>query len=112
MRIEALETYIGKLDEVIGQYNDILSASKTPTIIIDRIIDADGKGIEFDLKNELYLGEGNIFGLRVSETDTQKLMMAVLRNPVLLNEGVSTYLPRIMFLMMPNRCSCLSTVER
>lgn len=145
MRIEALETYIGKLDEVIGQYNDILSASKTPTIIIDRIIDADGKGIEFDLKNELSLGdelnkelqdaflildkefnnlgitqdkihklpvkmrtdlgfnlgEGNIFGLRVSETDTQKLMMAVLRNPVLLNEGVSTYLPRIMFLMMP-----------
>lgn len=145
MRIEALETYTGKLDELIDQYNDILSATKTPNTIIDRLVKAHEIGSEFDLKNELSLGdelntelqnaflildkefnnlgitqdeihklpvemktdlgfslgEGNIFGLRVSETDTQKLMMAVLRNPVLLNEGISTYLPRIMFLMMP-----------
>jgi len=145
IRVEALETYIGKVGDVIDHYNDILSAAKTPTTIIDRIIDADEKGIEFDLTNEFSrndeintglqkalftieedlknlgitpekihklpvkmkndlsfsLGESNINGLTLSEADTQKLMMAVLRNPVLLNEGISTYLPRIMFLMMP-----------
>lgn len=145
MRIEALEAYIGKLDDVIDQYNDILSASKTPTIIIDRIIDADGKGIEFDLTTELSrddeintdlqkalltieedlkrlriapekihklpikmknnlsfsLSESNVNGLKFSAPDTQKIVMTILRNPILLNEGFSKYLPRIMFLMMP-----------
>ena len=145
LRVEALERYRVKVDDLIDNYNDILSATKTPNTIIDKLVKADEIGTEFDLRNELSfgealntdlenaflilekefnnfgigrdkihklpvkmktdlgfsLGEGNIFGLSVSETDTQKVMMAVLRNPVLLNEGISTYLPRIMFLMMP-----------
>jgi len=145
LRVEALETYSDTVHDLIDQYNDILSATKIPNTIIDRLVKADKIGTEFDLSNELSLidelntelldkflivekelnslgirrdqihklpvkmktdlgfslGEGNIFGLTVSEADTQKLMMAILRNPVLLNEGISTYLPRIMFLMMP-----------
>jgi hypothetical protein len=144
-RNQALVTYKNKFDDLIDQYNDILSATQTPHTIIDRLFEADQKGTELDLSNELplgddsntglqekllilekefnnlgigrdkihelpvkmktdlgvSLGEGNIFGLTVSETDTQKLVMTILRNPVLLNEGISTYLPRIMFLMMP-----------
>jgi len=141
----ALETYRLKVAEIIDQYNDILSATKIPSTIIDRLIKADEIGTKLDLSHELLpdndsntdlqdkllilekelnnlglgrdkihklpvemktdlgmsLGEGNIFGLTVSETDTQKLMMSILRNPGLLNEGISKYLPRIMFLMMP-----------
>lgn len=145
LRNGALETYRQKVGEFINQYNDILSTTKTPNTIIDRLVRAEEIGTELDLSHELSprdelsedlqdklltlekelnnlgigrdeihklpvkmktdlgfdLGEGNVFGLSISETDTQKLMMGVLRNPVLLNEGISTYLPRIMFLMMP-----------
>ena len=33
--------------------------------------------------------------------DIQSIIVQFLRNPALLNEGISQYLPRIMFLMMP-----------
>ena len=42
-----------------------------------------------------------IGGVEISETDFKSLSIEILRNPALLNEGISRYLPRIMFLMMP-----------
>ncbi|MEP3655088.1 MAG: DUF3667 domain-containing protein [Litorimonas sp.] len=47
------------------------------------------------------LGAGSVNGVKFSETDIQELSVKVLKNPALLNEGISKYLPRIMFLMMP-----------
>ena len=47
------------------------------------------------------LGTGSVIGMKLSETDLQKIFVKFLRNPALLNEGISRYLPRIMFLMMP-----------
>ncbi len=49
----------------------------------------------------LELGTGQINGVTLSETDVQNLAKEILRNPALLNDGLSKYLPRIMFLMMP-----------
>ena len=47
------------------------------------------------------LGQGQVNGVRFSQTDMQDLANQVLRNPAMLNDGLSKYLPRIMFLMMP-----------
>lgn len=52
-------------------------------------------GFNFDI------GQGQINGVKLSKNDVQNLTEEILRNPALLNEGVSKYLPRIMFLMMP-----------
>ncbi len=46
-------------------------------------------------------GSGMVNGVEMSTTDVQDVTLEILRNPALLNEGVSRYLPRIMFLMMP-----------
>ena len=50
---------------------------------------------------ELDFGEGQINGVKVSNSDAHNLAEQVLRNPAILNESLSKYLPRIMFLMMP-----------
>jgi len=47
------------------------------------------------------IGTASINGIDLSETDIQNLSVKVLKNPALLNDGISKYLPRIMFLMMP-----------
>lgn len=47
------------------------------------------------------LGEGQVNGLTLTRQDVQRLFVQVLKNPALLNDGISRYLPRIMFLMMP-----------
>ena len=49
----------------------------------------------------LDIGEGSISGVKLSRADTLNLGEEILKNPVILNEGISKYLPRIMFLMMP-----------
>ena len=56
-----------------------------------------------EVKNNLSisLGTGQIGSLKLSETDIQKFTTEILRNPAPLNEGISRYLPRFMFLMMP-----------
>jgi len=43
----------------------------------------------------------NIFGEYNSEVDIRKLLIQILENPALMNDGISRYLPRIMFLLMP-----------
>jgi len=50
---------------------------------------------------ELDLGRGTIYAVELSETDLRDLVVQILQNPAILNEGFSRYLPRIMFLMMP-----------
>ena len=59
--------------------------------------------LPIELKNgfTLNLGSGSMNGVQFSETDVQKVTVQILKNPALLNEGISRYLPRIMFLMMP-----------
>lgn len=52
-------------------------------------------GFTFDI------GSGSMNGVELSRTDMQKVLVEILRNPALLNDGISRYLPRIMFLMMP-----------
>lgn len=47
------------------------------------------------------LFKGTVNGIPFSVTDAQKRWVEILRNPALMNEGISRYLPRIMFLMMP-----------
>lgn len=49
----------------------------------------------------LGIGNASIYGMTLSLQDLQKLSVDVLKNPALLNDGISKYLPRIMFLMMP-----------
>jgi hypothetical protein len=47
------------------------------------------------------MGAGTMNGVSLSQTEVKRVFVQVLRNPAVLNEGVSKYLPRIMFLMMP-----------
>ncbi len=147
LRSEALENYAEKVDDAIDRYNTLLFATKNPTTIGTRIVEAEAKNEPVNILDELHfsdiqevrnlsnealtfidndlkklglnrssvhalplkldngysfsLGQGNINGVQFSETDMQQLMVEVLRNPALLNEGISKYLPRIMFLMMP-----------
>ena len=49
----------------------------------------------------LNIGEGQVLGVQLSQNEVQNLAEAFFRNPALLNDGLSKYLPRIMFLMMP-----------
>lgn len=57
--------------------------------------------LELSDGNGFSLGQANINGIQFSETDIQQLTVKVLQNPALLNDGISKYLPRIMFMMMP-----------
>ena len=59
--------------------------------------------LPIEIENGLTLGVGQatLVGVELSETDIRDLGVKVLRNPAILNEGISRYLPRIMFLMMP-----------
>lgn len=56
-----------------------------------------------EIKNgfNLELGQSTVNGVEFTETDLRALGVQVLRNPAVLNQGISRYLPRIMFLMMP-----------
>jgi len=47
------------------------------------------------------LGESQINGVKLTQTNVREMAEEVLRKPALLNDGLSKYLPRIMFLMMP-----------
>ncbi len=47
------------------------------------------------------INAANMNGVSVSKSDVQRVFMQILKNPAVLNEGVSKYLPRLMFLMMP-----------
>ena len=67
-----------------------LSRSDIHSLPLETVI-----GFELDSDN------GNIIGQLLSETDLQNLALQTLRNPAILNDGISRYLPRIMFLMMP-----------
>lgn len=144
---EATENYKDKVEDVIDRYNLLLIASKNPTTIASRIVDAEEDNRPFDLLSQLLLSENEdvnqisrealraievdleklglslssvhdlpivlentysfdlgttqVNGMELSEVDFQKLSVEILKNPALLNEGISTYLPRIMFLMMP-----------
>ncbi len=146
-RNRALSSYSDNVENALSVYNDILSLTRNPETIGDRIIKAHEQGKQLDLFNELHpsvnengkaatrdsleildqrlsnlgltrasfnilptnieqglsinLGEGQIGDLNLSQVDIQRISVQVLRNPALLNEGISRYLPRIMFLMMP-----------
>ena len=52
-------------------------------------------GFAFDISNAMLMGQP------LAETEIRTLGMEILQNPAVLNEGISRYLPRIMFLMMP-----------
>ncbi len=147
LRELALETYAEDLENVIESYNELLSATKSPNTIIDRILQAEEADEALNLAVELSLtenkklqqtadksvasietalelfgltradihklpvetrtgidlgiGHGSVSGIELSQTDIQKLGEQILRNPAILNDGISKYLPRIMFLMMP-----------
>ncbi len=49
----------------------------------------------------LFFNNMQINGREVSSEDTKRGMMRILKQPALLNEAFATYLPRIMFFMMP-----------
>lgn len=57
--------------------------------------------IEDTIEYSFSLGTGSFNGVKLSNTDIQRVFVKILQNPALLNEGISRYLPRIMFLMMP-----------
>ncbi len=57
--------------------------------------------IEVESGLTLGIGQASLVGVELSETDLRDLGIKILRNPAILNEGISRYLPRIMFLMMP-----------
>ena len=67
------------------------------------LIRSDLHRLPIKIKNgySFSVGSTSVNGVKLSETDIQKISVKILRNPALLNEGISRYLPRIMFLMMP-----------
>ena len=147
LRTQALENYAEKFDDVVENYNDIISIAINQETIGQRIVQADKTGSPLNIIDEirlggtekakkrtqrsitsldkdleilgltrsdihklpvedkttysLSLGTGSVNGVPVSASDVQKTSVKFLRNPALLNDGISKYLPRIMFLMMP-----------
>jgi len=64
---------------------------------------SDIHALPIEIKNgfSFNLGSATMNGVDFSETDMRKVIVKMLRNSALLNDGISQYLPRIMFLMMP-----------
>ena len=54
-----------------------------------------GTGFTFNI------GAGTMNGVQFTQSEMQEVAVQLLKNPALMNEGISRYLPRIMFLMMP-----------
>ena len=84
-------------------------STRNALIEIDRKLETLGKtrsdlhSLPIELTNGfgINFGSGTVNGVALSEVDIQNIIVQLLRNPALLNEGISQYLPRIMFLMMP-----------
>lgn len=98
------------LDELhFSEIEDVKNLSREALLFIDNDLEKLGLDrsrihalpITLDNSYSFNLGKGTINGVQFSETDFQKLIVDVLRNPALLNDGISKYLPRIMFFMMP-----------
>lgn len=112
-KIRAKEDEVTPFD-LIANFNGAMDeAGRTSSIEALTILDTELKSLGLSRSSfhglpvdtgrnfSINIGAGSMNGVTLTQDDTQRFFVRVLRDPALLNEGVSRYLPRIMFLMMP-----------
>ena len=87
-----------KRSELIEKVSNILKELSEAEITTDVM-----PALHLDLykKDALFLSNININGNQLNASQIRQVTMTSLRQPAILNEAFATYLPRIMFLMMP-----------
>ncbi len=84
------------------------STADTITEVISELKDAgitsatlSGLTLKLEERGALFFSNVTIGGSQLTTGQIQEVVMRVLRQPAILNEAFATYLPRIMFFMMP-----------